>query len=107
MDLKHTRTDDVRPIEAVARSCPVVGSYPDPNLTTAAGRKLDEILDTCDVPHDIKIYRGARHGFLTINARQPTTPRPRRTPGSAPWRSFGSSSADSPHLRAADEMSAK
>ena len=42
----------------------VVGSYPDPNFTTAAGRKLDEILDTCDVPHDIKIYKGARHGFF-------------------------------------------
>ena len=53
-----------RPIEAVARSCPVVGSYPDPDFTTAAGRKLDEILDTFDVPHDIKIYQGARHSFF-------------------------------------------
>jgi carboxymethylenebutenolidase len=60
-----------RPIDAVARSCPVVGSYPDPDFTTAAGRKLDEILDTADVPHDIKIYRGARHGFF--NDQRPQT----------------------------------
>jgi carboxymethylenebutenolidase len=53
-----------RPIEAVARSCPVVGSYPDPDFTTASGRKLDEILDTYDIPHDIKIYKGARHSFF-------------------------------------------
>ncbi len=60
-----------RPIEAVARSCPVVGSWPDPDFTTAAGRKLDEILDTYDIPHDIKIYQGARHSFF--NDQSPRT----------------------------------
>jgi carboxymethylenebutenolidase len=60
-----------KPLEAVARSCPVVGSYPDPDFTTEAGRKLDEILDTYDVPHDIKIYKGARHSFF--NDRSPRT----------------------------------
>jgi carboxymethylenebutenolidase len=34
-----------RPIEAVRRLCPVVGSYPDPDITTAQGRKLDQALD--------------------------------------------------------------
>jgi carboxymethylenebutenolidase len=53
-----------RPIEAGARSCPIVDSYRDPDFTTAAGRKLDEILDTYDVPHNIKIYKGARHSFF-------------------------------------------
>jgi carboxymethylenebutenolidase len=53
-----------RPEEAVRRMCPVVGSYPDPDFTTAAGKKLDEILDTCDVAHDIKIYKGAKHSFF-------------------------------------------
>ena len=53
-----------RPVEAVKRLCPVVGSYPDPDFTTAQGRKLDEILDTCGVPHDIKIYPGAKHSFF-------------------------------------------
>ncbi len=60
-----------KPLEAVARSCPVVGSYPDPDFTTAAGRKLDEILDTYDVPHDIKVYQGARHSFF--NDQSPAT----------------------------------
>ncbi|MBM2849120.1 MAG: carboxymethylenebutenolidase [Anaerolineales bacterium] len=53
-----------RPLEAVARLCPVVGSYPDPDFTTAEGRKLDALLDTYNVPHDIKIYPGARHSFF-------------------------------------------
>lgn len=53
-----------RPLEAVARSCPVVGSYPDPDFTTGASRKLDEVLDTCAIPHDIKIYPGAGHSFF-------------------------------------------
>lgn len=58
-----------RPLEAVKRLCPVVGSYPDPDFTTAHGRKLDEILDTCGTPHDIKIYPGAKHSFF--NDQQP------------------------------------
>jgi carboxymethylenebutenolidase len=53
-----------RPLAAVARSCPVVGSYPDPDFTTGAGRKLDEVLDIYDISHDIKIYPGARHSFF-------------------------------------------
>ncbi len=53
-----------RPLEAVARSCPVVGSYPDPDFTTGAGRALDAALDTYHIPHDIKIYKGARHSFF-------------------------------------------
>jgi len=53
-----------RPLEAVARLCPVVGSYPDPDFTTAEGRNLDTLLDTYNIPHDIKIYPGARHSFF-------------------------------------------
>ncbi len=53
-----------RPLRAVARLCPVVGSYPDPDITTAQGRRLDEVLDHYGVPHDIKIYPGARHSFF-------------------------------------------
>jgi carboxymethylenebutenolidase len=53
-----------RPLEAVSRLCPVVGSYPDPDITTGAGRKLDEVLDKYDIPHDIKIYQGAAHSFF-------------------------------------------
>jgi carboxymethylenebutenolidase len=53
-----------RPLEAARRLCPVVGSYPDPDFTTAQGQKLDTFLDTSDVPHDIKIYPGAKHSFF-------------------------------------------
>jgi len=33
-----------RPLEAVARLCPVVGSYPENDFTAPEGRKLDELL---------------------------------------------------------------
>jgi carboxymethylenebutenolidase len=53
-----------RPLEAVARACPVVGSYPQPDFTTKAGETLDAALDTYGVPRDIKIYPGAKHSFF-------------------------------------------
>ena len=53
-----------RPLKAVARLCPVVGSYPDKDFTTSAGQKLDVELDRYHVPHDIKIYPGAKHSFF-------------------------------------------
>lgn len=53
-----------RPLEAVARSCPVVGSYPTGDFTTPHARRLDLALDRYDIPHDIKIYPGARHSFF-------------------------------------------
>src|SRR5207248_11251764 len=40
-----------RPLKAVARLCPVVGSYPDKDFTTSAGQKLDVELDRNHVPH--------------------------------------------------------
>ena len=53
-----------RPLAAVARSCPVVGSYPDPDFTTKPGRALDAALTRYAIPHDIKIYSGAQHSFF-------------------------------------------
>lgn len=53
-----------RPLEAVRRSCPVVGSYPDPDFTTSAGRKLDQALTNAQIAHDIKLYHGAKHSFF-------------------------------------------
>jgi carboxymethylenebutenolidase len=53
-----------RPLEAVARACPLVGSYPERDFTASRGRKLDDELDRHGVPHDIKIYPGARHSFF-------------------------------------------
>ena len=60
-----------RPLDAISRLCPVVGSYPDPDITTAQGRKLDLVLDEYNVPHDIKIYPGAKHSFF--NDQNPRT----------------------------------
>jgi len=53
-----------RPLAAVARSCPVVGSYPEKDVTARAGRRLDAALDGPGVAHDIKVYEGARHSFF-------------------------------------------
>ncbi len=58
-----------RPFEAVQRLCPVVGTYPENDFTASQGRKLDEVLDTYHVPHDIKIYPGARHSFFNTTGR--------------------------------------
>jgi len=59
-----------RPLdEAVRRSCPVVGSYPERDFTANAGRKLDAALTRAGVPHDIKIYEDARHSFFNDDGR--------------------------------------
>jgi len=58
-----------RPLEAVRRVCPVVGSYPEKDFSAGAGRKLDAALDRFGVPHDIRIYEGARHSFCNEGGR--------------------------------------
>jgi carboxymethylenebutenolidase len=58
-----------RPFKAVARLCPVVGSYPGRDFTAASGRRLDEALDGYGIPRDIKIYPAARHSFFNQAGR--------------------------------------
>lgn len=59
-----------RPLAAVARACPIVGSYgQDDALFRWFGRRLDGALGTYGVPHDIKIYPHAGHSFF--NSGQP------------------------------------
>lgn len=53
-----------RPLEAVSRLCPVVGSYPDKDFTTGPGRVLDTALTAANVPHDIKVYPNTKHSFF-------------------------------------------
>ena len=53
-----------KPLEAIQRACPVVGSFPERDPTTAQGKKLDEVLDQHKIPHDIKVYPGAAHSFF-------------------------------------------
>jgi carboxymethylenebutenolidase len=58
-----------RPIEAVRRMCPVVGSYPGKDFTARSGRKLDGQLARLGVARDIKVYPGARHSFFNDSGR--------------------------------------
>ena len=58
-----------RPLEAVSRACPVVGSYPEKGFIARAGRKLAAALERHGVPRDIKIYPGARHSFFNDESR--------------------------------------
>ncbi len=60
-----------RPLSAVAKACPIVGSYPakDP-FTRGGASKLERALTQYGVPHDIKIYPNAQHSFF--NDRLPT-----------------------------------
>lgn len=53
-----------RPLDVVGRACPIVGSYPGKDFTAKAARQLQEKLEEFQVPHDIKIYPGARHSFF-------------------------------------------
>ncbi len=53
-----------RPLDAVARLCPVVGSYPGKDFTAGAGRTLDRALERHGIAHDIKVYPGAGHSFF-------------------------------------------
>lgn len=54
-----------RPLEAMRRSCPVVGSFPERDVTVRAGRAMEAELAAAGIPHDIKVYPGARHSFAT------------------------------------------
>jgi carboxymethylenebutenolidase len=53
-----------RPLAAVERACPVVGSYPGKDFTGSAGQKLDIELDRHNIAHDIKIYPNVHHSFF-------------------------------------------
>ena len=59
-----------RPLEAVRRLCPVVGSYPEKDITAGVAKKLDTALDRYNIAHDIKIYPGARHSFFNDQGRR-------------------------------------
>jgi carboxymethylenebutenolidase len=58
-----------RPLDAVKRACPVVGSYPEKDFTASAGRALDRALETNGIARNIKIYPGAGHSFFNDRGR--------------------------------------
>lgn len=58
-----------RPLAAVAGACPLVGSYPGQDLTARSGRRLAVALEGYGLPHDVKVYPGARHSFFNDQGR--------------------------------------
>jgi len=43
------------------RFCPVVGSWPDKDVTTGAAATLETELSAAGIPHDLTVYRGTTH----------------------------------------------
>ena len=62
-----------RPREAIRRMCPVVGSWPDKDVTTRSARVLESELTAGGIPHDLKVYHGTWHSFFndTLPVYQP------------------------------------
>ena len=58
-----------KPQDALARACPLVGSYAEKDFTTNAGRQLDALLDGYNIPHDIKIYPNGIHSLFNDRAK--------------------------------------
>lgn len=60
----------------LSRACPIVGSFGAADRSPSggrAGRRLDRILTELDVPHEVKIYPGAGHGFMNDHAPEDQT----------------------------------
>src|SRR5262245_45750162 len=53
-----------RPMDAFARACPIVASYPERDFTASGGRKLAGVLQRFAVPLEVKIYPATRHSFF-------------------------------------------
>jgi carboxymethylenebutenolidase len=57
-------------------ACPIVGSFGAADgspLGRRAGERLERVLSKHDVPHDVKIYPGVRHGFMNDHDAADTT----------------------------------
>jgi len=54
-----------KPLDAVAETCPIVGSYPEKDFTAKAARELEASLTNYNVPHDIKVYENTQHSFYS------------------------------------------
>ncbi len=58
-----------RPLTAVERACPIVGSYPANDFTSSGSHSLDLALDRANIPHDIKVYPDSKHSFFNDQGR--------------------------------------
>ena len=50
--------------KAIRRMCPVVGSWPDKDITTKAAGVLETELTAAGIPHDLRVYPGTKHSFF-------------------------------------------
>jgi carboxymethylenebutenolidase len=72
-----------RPLDAVSCACPIVGSYPEKDLTARSGHKLDAALERHVIPYDHKTYPTAFHSFFEESRNHhPVSP---KTPGVGYW----------------------
>ena len=53
-----------KPREAIRRLCRVVGSWPGKDFTTKSAGVLEADLTAAGIPHDLKVYPGAKHSFF-------------------------------------------
>lgn len=63
--------------EWLPAACPIVGSFGGDDgspLGAKAGRRLGRLLRTHEVPHDVKVYPGVRHGFMNDHDPSDITP---------------------------------
>ena len=74
-----------RPLEAVQRSCPVVGSYPERDFTTGAGKALDMELISAALLTISRSTQVPNTPSSMTSAQRHTILRPRPTHGSASW----------------------
>lgn len=60
-----------KPIDMLARACPVVGSYgaDDPVIKSDTVQRIERTLTNANIPNDIKIYADAGHGFFNDGRR--------------------------------------
>ena len=53
-----------KPLDAFAKSCPIVGSYPEKDFTVQGARQLDAVLEKTNISHDIQFYQNTQHSFF-------------------------------------------
>src|SRR5215831_7664385 len=58
-----------KPRKAIRRMCPVVGSWPDKDITTKAAGVLETGLTAAGIAHDLKVYPGTKHAFFNDQLR--------------------------------------
>lgn len=52
-----------RPLQISSRTCPIIASYPEGDITTGDAEELHRALEDQHVEHEIKVYPGTLHSF--------------------------------------------